>query len=100
LGFARYKLGLVRNRVRPIGADRLEQTEEYYRAVAEAAIECDLLAGIVGPLQIRIFDEKGFLVVPTGDLNAVKVGGWVLRRENHSFLHPPWVQAQGQAGGF
>src|SRR5437879_10072034 len=93
--FPRHELRLVRNGMRPIVADRLEQTEEYDRALSKPARERDLLAGIIGPFQIRIFHEKRFVVVPTGNLNAIKVGGWVLGGKNHSFLRRGWKQERG-----
>jgi hypothetical protein len=46
--------------------NRLEQPQEDHRAICKPAIQCNLFAGLVGPLQFGVLHKKRFVVIPTG----------------------------------
>jgi hypothetical protein len=91
---SRHQLCFVCDRMRSVIAKRLEQTQEYGRALTKPAVECDLLTAFT-PFHFGAFYEKRFVVIPAGNLCGIQARGRVFGSQ-HFFLHRLWVQANSQ----
>lgn len=60
LSIRRYgkKLRFVRNRLRTIGAQRLDQPQKYHGTVGYGAVERYMFSRVLIPFEFRFFDEK------------------------------------------
>jgi hypothetical protein len=63
-----HKLRLIRHRLRPVGAERLDQTQKNHRAIGNGAAQGDVLAGLFIPFEFRLLDKKKFAIYPSRTL--------------------------------